>query len=113
LTGRYATSWRICSHSSAPDVAAFYRMAQNGATRAAISASAMKRAVMTCHSQQKVMRRVLFTDVPTAAAIFTACARCDARLLAWLAAARTTLENSMRVFDCSAVAAVYDRRSNQ
>ena len=47
------------------------------------------------------MQRVSFIDVPTAAAISNACAGCEARLLAWLVAVRTTAENSMHAFDCS------------
>jgi hypothetical protein len=88
-------------------------MAQNGATHVAILALATKCAVITYRSKQKGMQRVSFIDVPTVVAISNACAGCEARLLAWLVAERTTAGNLMRAFDCSFVAAVYDRQSNQ
>ena len=47
------------------------------------------------------MRRASSIDVPTAAAISNACAGCEALLLAWLVAARITVGNLMRAFDCS------------
>jgi hypothetical protein len=113
LIGRCATKSLICLRNYARDGAESYRMAQNGATYVAILALATKCAVIIYRSKQKGMQRVSFIDVPTVAAISNACAGCEARLLAWLVAARTTAENSMPAFDCRFVAAVYDRRSNQ
>ena len=98
---RCATKSLICLRNCARDRAESYRMAHNGATHVAILALATKCAVIAYRSKQKGMQRVSFIDVPTVAAISNACAGCEARLLAWLVAAPTTAENSMRAFDCS------------
>src|SRR5205814_9306530 len=75
----FDTSWRICSRNGELDGAELLRTVRNGAKRAAISTSPMKRAVTVSRSQQKLTRSGLFIVARIAKQNFHECAAFAAR----------------------------------